>query len=100
MNEKQIGLISTTQLKQLITLILDNPRENICIRPRLIGEMWRPNFMRVLMLNGKGVVLNDEIQGKAFSITYFSDIVQFEIDGRFQNYEPHFHYDVRAVEGD
>src|SRR5687768_9410711 len=90
--ERGPGTISTIELRQLLTLILDNPQANLCIRIRLMGQMWRPNFMRVMMLTDNGVMLNDEIEGRVYSITNLNDIAQFELDGKLQGYEPHCHY--------
>lgn len=52
--------------------------------------------MRVFMVTDTGVVLlSEELQVKAVIIPFVRDIVQFEIDQRFDQYEPHFHYTVR-----
>lgn len=93
---KKAGVVTTTELKQLLTRLVDNTLLGVCIRTRCVGEMWHPNFMRVLMLTDKGVViLNDEIQRRAIIIPYVRDIIQFELDQRFEAYQPHFHYTVQ-----
>ena len=90
------GVVSTTQLKALFAQLLLDP-SGVCVRTRLLGEMWHPNFMHVLMITKTGVIiLNDEVLRKAVTILRTEDIVQFEIDRKFQIYEPHFHYDVRV----
>jgi hypothetical protein len=95
--ESETGTISTTELKQLLILLSDNPGANVCVRIRLMGEMWRPNFMRVLMLTANGVILNDEVEGRVYSIAHLSNIMQFELDGKIRGYEPNFHYNVENV---
>lgn len=96
MDEKKIGEVSTTQLKRLLSRLADYPESEVCIRTRILGEMWHPNFMRVLRLSDKGVVmLNDETLRKAVIIPFARDIIQFELDKRFENYSPHFHYTVK-----
>ena len=95
MDEREVGVVSTTQLRRLLTRLRDNPQSKVCIRTRGLGEMWHPNFMRVLMVTETGVVLNDEVQGKAVIIPFVRAIIQFEIDQRFEEYEPHFHYIVK-----
>ena len=95
MDEQDVGVVSTTQLRQLLTRLRDNPQSKVCIRTRCLGEMWHPNFTRVLMVTEKGVVLNDEVRVKAVIIPFLRDIIQFEIDKRFDEYEPHFHYTVK-----
>ena len=90
------GTVTTTQVKALLTEIAANPC-GVCIRTRLLGEMWHPNFMHLLMITKGGVIIfNDEILRKAVTIMRVEDVIQFEIDRKFQNYEPHFHYDVGA----
>lgn len=90
------GVVTTTQLKALLTELAGEP-SGVCIRTRLIGEMWHPNFMHVLMITKTGVIiLNDDVLRKAVTILRVDDIIQFEIDRKFQIYEPHFHYDVRV----
>ena len=79
MDEEKLGVVSTTQLRLLLTRLLDNPQSNVCIRTRCLGEMWSPNFTRVLMLTDKGVlILNDEVLVKAVIIPFVRDIIQFE----------------------
>ena len=97
MEEQEVGVVSTTRLKQLLTRMRDNPQSSVCIRTRCLGEMWHPNFTRVLMLTDRGVViLSDEVQRKPVIIPFVRDIIQFEIDKPFQEYEPHFHYTVKT----
>ena len=91
----EIDVISSTELKQLFARILDT-RSSVCIRTRQLGEMWHPNFLRLLLITKTGVIiLNDEVERRAITILRAEDIIQFEIDQKFENYNPHFHYDVR-----
>ena len=70
---------------------------NTCIRVRLMGEMWQNNHCRVLKLTEKGVVLNDERSNKLVVIQDLNNVMQFEVDQPFQNFQPHFHYTVDPV---
>ena len=89
-------IVTTTELKALFADIVARP-SGICVRTRLLGEMWHPNFMHLLMVTKSGVIiLNDEALRKAVTILRIEDIIQFEIDRKFQIYEPHFHYDVKV----
>ena len=88
--------ISVTELKRLLVAIVET-RSGICFRYRKVGEMWYPNFLRVLKTTEKGVILNDEIKNRLFSLD-LTTIMQFEIDGALYGYEPHYHYYVRGVE--
>ena len=90
---KHQTVISILELRSLLASLLDH-RLNICIRFRLVGEMWQPHHMRVLRLTEKGVLLNDEVKNTLVSIPDLAQIMQFEIDVQFQVYQPHYHYEV------
>ena len=69
-------------------------RPDICIRYRLLGQMWVPNFHRVIQVTEEGVILNDETSERVVSIRSLAQFMQFELDKPFQLYQPYFHYDV------
>ena len=89
--------LSVTELNRILITIAEQ-RLGVCFRFRLMGEMWYPNFVRVLKATDKGALLNDEIQNKIISISDLSVIIQFELDASLHNYEPHFHYEVTPRE--
>jgi hypothetical protein len=89
--------ISVLELKRLLIELRDK-RPDICIRFRLLGEMWFPHFMRIVLVTAKGVVLNNEVSNKLVIINRLSQVIQFELDRRFQNFKPHFHYNLRNFE--
>jgi hypothetical protein len=91
-------LISVLELKQLLIELRDK-RNNICIRFRMLGEMWNQNFMRIVDVTEKGVVLNDEVSNKLIFLQDLTFVMQFEIDAPFQTYQPHFHYEVVPYSG-
>ena|SRR5688572_674689 len=91
--EKTKSLISVLELKRLL-IGLKEGRPDICIRYRLIGEMWVANFRRVIRVGEKGAFFNDEVSNTIFTIFDLTHVMQFEIDRRFQNFQPFFHYDV------
>jgi hypothetical protein len=93
-NEESI--ISVIGLRRLLVELAEK-RPNVCIRPRLMGEMWLPVFMRVVAATDKGVLLQDEDTGRFVSVSDISYVMQFELDNRFQNFQPHFHYEVRIT---
>ena len=90
---KNQSVISILELRSLLASLLNN-HLNICIRFRLVGEMWQSHHMRVLKLTEKGVLLNDEVKNRLISIQDLSQVMQFEIDVQFQIYQPHYHYEV------
>jgi hypothetical protein len=91
------SLISVLELKRLLVTIIDFDMP-ICIRYRILGEMWQSNFLRVVKVTEKGVILNDELRNKTIILQDLTQIIQFEIDGRIHNFQPHFHYDVSLKE--
>jgi hypothetical protein len=87
-------LISTADLKKLL-LSLRQERPDICLRYRLLGELWNTQFMVVTLVSGNGVVLYDEHHRRFSTVSDISNIMQFEIDEPFHGYQPHFHYEVQ-----
>jgi hypothetical protein len=89
---KEKTLVSLLELRRLAIEIKEhNP--NICIRYRLLGSMWKPNFVRIINVSESRMMVNDEIENKLISLD-MGDIMQFELDSKFQNFEPYFHYEV------
>jgi hypothetical protein len=85
--------VSVLELRRLLHELKDL-RPDICVRFRMLGEMWQTNHVRVVQLTEKGVALNDERVNKLLFIQDLKDIVQFELDQAFQQYQPHFHYPI------
>ena len=85
--------ISVLELRRLLVELRDK-RPDICIRFRLLGQMWLLHFMRIILVTDRGVVLNNEVSNRLVTVRDLNNVIQFEIDNRFQNYRPHYHYDV------
>jgi len=85
--------ISVLELKRLLYTIVDN-RLSTCFRYRLLGEMWQPNFLRVVEISEKGVLLNDEVANSFKFLPDLSQFMQFEIDVAVHDFLPHNHYDL------
>ena len=94
--EKIKNLISVLELRRLL-VDLRTKRPDICIRYRLLGEMWGMNALKVIHVTEKGAILNDETRGKIINLSDLTFIMQFEIDAPFQGFEPHFHYNVQPM---
>ena len=88
-------LISVLELRRLI-VDLSEKRPDICIRFRLLGELWTVHFMRVMKISGKGGLFFDE-NNHLVSIADLNFVMQFEIDKPFQGFQPYFHYEVTPV---
>ena len=85
------AIVTAVELKQLTVALLT--KQNVCFRSRQIGEMWMKHHCQVSSVNDKTVLLYDEVEGK-YQLIRFNSVMQFDIDNRFQQYHPHFHYDV------
>ena len=88
-------LISVLELRRLM-VDLTEKRPDICVRFRLLGELWAVHFMRVMRVTEKGAVLFDENAGLV-SVSDLNFIMQFEIDKPFQGFQPYYHYEVTPV---
>ena len=94
--ESNKSLISVLELKRLL-IDLKEKRPDICIRYRLLGEMWVMNSMRVIHVTENGALLNDEQNNRLINLVDLSSVMQFEIDAPFQGFQPHFHYNVKPM---
>ena len=84
--------ISAHELSVLLSSIAGHPE--ISFRFRLLGEMWQPNFMYVVNVGHGAVKLTDETTKKLVFVSDLKMIVQFELDGQINSFEPYFHYEV------
>jgi hypothetical protein len=94
--DKSKNLISVLELKRLL-VDLREKRPDICVRYRLLGEMWITNSLRVVHVTEKGVILNDESKNKMVTLADLASVMQFELDAPFQGFQPHYHYDVMPM---
>jgi hypothetical protein len=85
--------VAVLALKRLL-VELNEHRPDICIRYRLLGQMWLDNFLRVVEISENGVVLYNETINTFVRIPELSAIIQFELDKTFQSYQPYVHYEV------
>ncbi len=91
-------MVSVNELKILILSIVEK-RQPIGFRYRLIGQLWNPDFLRIISSSNESEILFlDEKIIKHMSISVLSNIIQFELDSRFEHYQPNFHYQVSIHE--
>ena len=88
-------LISVLELRRLI-VDLSEKRPDICIRFRLLGELWTRHFLQVMKPTQKGALFYDE-NNNIVSVGDLNFVMQFEIDKPFQGFQPYFHYEVTPV---
>jgi hypothetical protein len=89
--QKSQTAISALELKQLLIALTTLP--HICFRYRTLGEMWVTHHMKVDTVNDKTVLLYSEPENKYFLVK-LNSIMQFDLDERFQSYQPNNHYNV------
>lgn len=87
-------MVSQLELKRLLSS-LTQQKLPVCIRYRTIGQLWYPNFLRVVKIDeGKSALFHDDTRNKLISLPDVSRIIQFELDSRFLQFEPNYHYQV------
>ena len=91
---EETTIISLSELKNLLVSIGAHQLQ-ISIRYRTLGQLWYPNFLRVIKMEGdRSVLFHDEIRKKLISLPDLSRIIQFELDGKHYPFEPNYHYEV------
>ena len=84
-------IISLLELKLLAKSII-RKHAKIRIKCLLEGGSWTSQFLSVMMVTEKGLVLNDDSNNKIKSIKFIDQIVQFVIDKPFDSYNPDLAY--------
>lgn len=84
--------ITSLELKRILIDICDQ-RVDVCVRFRLTGQMWYDQFVRVVTVIEDRALLNDEVRQKVVTLD-LQNVVQFEIDGKFREFEPNTHYEI------
>jgi hypothetical protein len=86
--------ISPLELRLLAKSIINN-KANIRIKCLLDGGSWTDQFLSIMMVTERGLVLNDDVTNKIKSINFIDQVVQFVLDKPFDNYSPNLAYIVR-----
>lgn len=84
--------IGPTALRRLLIEITDSQLD-IKIRFRLLGMLWYPQFVKIVGIDDDMIMLFDLTSSKNISIKMIN-IIQLELDTRFQTYQPNNHYSV------
>jgi hypothetical protein len=85
-------VVTTSELHSLLCDLRDKSPDT-CIRFRLIGKMWNDSFLNVRAVTEKGAVFeNCNASSGVIGIPDLSNIIQFELENAFGNYQPHHHY--------
>jgi hypothetical protein len=96
MNSGAANPISTEELRQLLQS-LQGTKAGASFRCRVLAKLWIPAFARVVSIEAKRLVLFDEVKCASFTIEDLEYIIQFEIDQRHRQFEPHLHYTIRNI---
>jgi hypothetical protein len=88
-----INTVSTLSFRRLLHEIRDN-QPDVSVRLRHLGKMWMTNFSVLVKVTDKGAIFADRATGEFTYVADLNSIVQFEIDSRFREYHPHFHYEL------
>jgi hypothetical protein len=83
---------SILELRQALLDIKEHA-PHVCVRFRLLGELWQEHMMRVVSVTEQRVMVHDEVIDKLISID-LNRVVQFELDGKFKVLQPHHHYTI------
>jgi hypothetical protein len=87
------SIVSVLELKRLLHALKDL-RPDIYIRFRLMGEMWQTSHLKIVTIREKGIIMKDDELNVLVQVPELNNVMQFELDKRFQQYQPHFHYGV------
>lgn len=94
--ERDMTPISTLQFRRLLHDLLSR-EPDVKVRFRLIGKMWKPNFLKIYNVTEHGAIFTDETIDEFVFVSDLTEVMQFEIDFRFQDFHPHFHYEVKPT---
>jgi hypothetical protein len=85
--------VTVLQLRKLL-FDLNEKRPDVCIRFRMIGELWMSSFSRVSSVTDKGVILTTDHSNRVILVPNLNNVMQFELDNNFQEFTAHNHYNV------
>jgi hypothetical protein len=88
--------VSVIELKSLLFSVRDL-RPDIYVRFRFLGEMWQTTHSRIIRMDDNGGVFCDVHTTQLYAVQDLNNVIQFEIDQSFQDFEPHFHYTIQSV---
>jgi hypothetical protein len=85
-------LVNALELKRMLTSLATYTK-GICFRWRQVGEMWMKHHCRVIDVKDKTAVFFDEVENRYYLVR-INSIMQFDLDERFQQFQPNYHYEV------
>lgn len=92
--EETLTIISANELKRVLFSIVQHQLP-VCIRYRTMGQLWHPNFLRMIKIEeNNGILFHDETRKRLISLPDVSSITQFEVDRPVDFLKAGFHYQV------
>lgn len=85
--------VEVLQLRRLL-YDLHSLRPDIGVRFRVMGEMWQPKYLHVFKVTEHGVALQDPDSRRLLLIPDLAQVMQFELENTFRQYDALLHYDV------
>ena len=85
--------VTVQELKYLLASMFEQHANTCCIFCQC-DEKWSQNYLRVLLVTEKGAIFNDEKTNKITSIKSIEEIVEFELDRPYYNFERKSRYKV------
>jgi hypothetical protein len=84
--------ISTLEFKRIVFDIWEHAPATR-IRVRVMGQLWMKNYVQIVHITGSNaMIVQDKDQMKHVSI---NDVAEFEVEAKFQDFNPHNHYQVK-----
>jgi hypothetical protein len=91
--EATTTLVSLKELERIL-LSIQHHQPHIFIRYRTLGEVWYPNFLKILEIRETGIKLYDNIRQSTIRLTDFTRIAELELNGKFESYQANYQYEV------
>jgi hypothetical protein len=92
--EETLTIISAAELKKVLFSIIRHELP-VCIRYRTIGQLWHPNYLRIIKVeDNSAIVFHDETRKRLIFLPDVSAITQFEVDRPVHFLKAGYHYQV------
>lgn len=90
--------MSVSELRTLLHS-LTQYAPDVSIRYRMKGDLWYPNFLKIVNCDeGKPVLLRDDKRNKLIVLSDVVSISEFELSGRFYHFDANERYHVLEEE--
>lgn len=91
--EATTTIVTLKDLEKLLFSIAES-QNHVCIRYRTLGQLWYPNFLKLLRVQDGAALLRDDLRNQMINLLHISHIIQFELSERLGEYDAGCHYEV------